>query len=103
MGELGAASARGHALVGQAAARHGVALIAVGPLGEPIHAAYRAAGGPDGSHAADRDAATAAALDWLRAGAAATVLVKGSRSARLEEVVAGICRGCGAPAPGGMH
>jgi UDP-N-acetylmuramoyl-tripeptide--D-alanyl-D-alanine ligase len=102
MGELGEASAHGHALVGTLAARLGVALIAVGPLAQPIHAAYRAAGGADGSHVPDHAGAIAAANAWLATGTA-TVLVKGSRSAHLEVVVAGICTAHGARAPGGVH
>lgn len=102
MGELGAASAHGHALVGRSAAAAGIALIAVGPLAAPIHEAYLAAGGSDGAHAADRAAATVLAARWLEGGPA-SVLVKGSRSARMEEVVAGVCTAFGAKAPGGVH
>ena len=102
MGELGEASAHGHAQVGSLAARLGVALIAVGPLALPIHAAYVAAGGSDGHHAADHAGAIRAANAWLAAGTA-TLLIKGSRSAHLEEVVTGVCEAHRARAPGGGH
>lgn len=103
MGELGAASPAGHAAVGAAAARLGVALIAVGPLAAPILAAYRAAGGGDGSQAGDRDEASRLAHAWLAAGGPARVLVKGSRSAHLEEVLAALCAALGIRWPGGVH
>ncbi|MBA3938293.1 MAG: phosphotransferase [Planctomycetes bacterium] len=48
--------------------------------------AYRAAGGPDGEHAADREAALPLIARRLAAGAT-TILVKASRSAGLETVV----------------
>ncbi len=103
MGELGDASAAGHAQVGAAAAQAGVALITVGPLAEPILEAYRAAGGSDGRHAAERSAAAAATVAWLRAAGPASVLVKGSRSAHLEETLSGVCEAFGSTYPGGVH
>ncbi|MEK7412524.1 MAG: UDP-N-acetylmuramoyl-tripeptide--D-alanyl-D-alanine ligase [Planctomycetota bacterium] len=102
MGELGAASKHGHELVGATAASLGVALIAVGPLAAPILASYRNAGGTDGQTAADRTLATTLATAWMRGGAA-TVLIKGSRSAHLESVVDALCVAHGLPAPGGVH
>jgi UDP-N-acetylmuramoyl-tripeptide--D-alanyl-D-alanine ligase len=103
MGELGAASAHGHATVGEAAARAGAALIAVGPLALPILAAFRAAGGSDGHAATDREAAAIAAVSWMKSGGPATVLVKGSRSAHLEDALGGICEAFGSKFPGGVH
>lgn len=103
MGELGEASAHGHALVGRAAAASGCALIAVGPQAQPILDAYRAAAGGDGQAAADHSAAAARAAAWLAAGGAATVLVKGSRSAHLERVLEELCAALGARWPGGVH
>lgn len=103
MGELGDASLHGHRLVGAEAARHGLALITVGPLAQPIHDAYREAGGRDGQHATDRQAAGALAARWLRSGEAASVLVKGSRSAHLEDALTVICEAFGTKFPGGVH
>ncbi len=103
MGELGAASAAGHAQVGEAAARAGAGLIAVGPLAQPILEAYRAAGGSDGIAATDRHLAAEAVAIWLRAGGPATVLVKGSRSAHLEDTLTAVCLAFGTRFPGGVH
>jgi UDP-N-acetylmuramyl pentapeptide synthase len=103
MGELGAASAEGHAQVGRAAASAGVALIAVGPLALPIFEAYRAAGGRDGQHAADRQEAAPLATAWMKSGGPASVLVKGSRSAHLEDTLSGICEAFATRFPGGVH
>ena len=103
MGELGAASAEGHAQVGRAAAAAGVALIAVGPLAMPIIEAYRSAGGSDGQHAGDRQVAALLASTWMKSGDPATVLVKGSRSAHLEDTLSGICEAFATRFPGGVH
>lgn len=103
MGELGEASLRGHRLVGAEAARHGVALIAVGALARPILDAYREAGGADGQPAADRQVAGTMAARWMRAGGPAGVLVKGSRSAHLEDALEAVCAAFGARFPGGVH
>ncbi|MBN8527359.1 MAG: hypothetical protein J0M02_18660, partial [Planctomycetes bacterium] len=103
MGELGAASLHGHRLVGSEAARLGVALIAVGPLAQPILDAYHEAGGADGRHVADRQAAGRMAVQWMRDAGACSVLVKGSRSAHLEDALTEICTGFGAKFPGGVH
>jgi UDP-N-acetylmuramoyl-tripeptide--D-alanyl-D-alanine ligase len=83
MGELGPAHDHGHRLVGEAVRRLGVDAIAVGPLATGI---ADAAGCP---HAADRAAAITLARAWMAQGPG-TILVKGSRSAKLEEVVAGL-------------
>ncbi len=103
MGELGDASADGHIQVGQAAARSGAALIAVGAQARPILEGYRAAGGGDGRLTVDRAAAAGAAVAWMKAGAAAAVLVKGSRSAHLEDTLTAICTAFGSQFPGGVH
>jgi UDP-N-acetylmuramoyl-tripeptide--D-alanyl-D-alanine ligase len=103
MGELGAASAAGHAQVGAAAAAAGVALIAVGPAALPILEAYRSAGGRDGQHASDRQAAAPLATAWMKSGGATSVLVKGSRSAHLEDTLSGICDAFAMRFPGGVH
>jgi UDP-N-acetylmuramyl pentapeptide synthase len=103
MGELGAASAEGHAQIGRAAASADVALIAVGPLALPIIEAYRAAGGRDGQHAADREEAAPLATAWMKSGSPASVLVKGSRSAHLEDTLSGICEAFATRFPGGVH
>lgn len=103
MGELGEASLHGHRLVGAEAARHGVALIAVGPAAQPIFDAYREAGGVDGQRAADRQVAGTMAAQWMRGGGPASVLVKGSRSAHLEDTLGVICTAFGSTFPGGVH
>lgn len=103
MAELGEASAGGHARVGALAARAGATLIAVGPAAEPMLAAYAAAGGIDGRGVADPAAAAVAAAAWLSGGPPASVLVKGSRSAHLEDCLARLCEGLGATWPGGVH
>lgn len=103
MGELGDASLHGHRLVGSEVARLGLSLIAVGPMAQPILDAYRAAGGADGQHAADRQTAGTLAARWLRGGEAASVLVKGSRSAHLEDALSVICEAFGMKFPGGVH
>ncbi|HAT09475.1 MAG TPA: hypothetical protein DCS97_02525, partial [Planctomycetes bacterium] len=64
---------------------------------------FRAAGGADGQAATDRQAAASAAVAWLKAGGPATVLVKGSRSAHLEDALSGICEAFGSRFPGGVH
>ncbi|MDW8372723.1 MAG: UDP-N-acetylmuramoyl-tripeptide--D-alanyl-D-alanine ligase [Planctomycetota bacterium] len=102
MGELGAASAAGHARVGRCAAALGCALLAVGEAARPILEAFRAAGGQEGQAAQDHEQAARLALAWLAA-APGCVLVKGSRSARLELVLERLCAGLGAPWPGGLH
>ncbi len=85
MGELGAEAERGHRAVGEAAARAGIAaLIAVGAEAGWIAEAARAAGLAEVHHVPD----TAAAAELLarRAAPGDLVLIKGSRSARMERV-----------------
>ena len=97
MGELGDGSAAGHAQVGAEAARLALPLLTVGDRARAILDAYRAAGGPDGEHAADREAALPLIARRLAAGAT-TILVKASRSAGLETVVRALV-----DAPTGRH
>jgi UDP-N-acetylmuramoyl-tripeptide--D-alanyl-D-alanine ligase len=89
MGELGADSEAGHRRVGAEAAALGLALVAVGPQAAAIAAGSRAAGGT--AEVADDCAdAVRRTRAFLAAGGAATVLVKASRSQRLERVVEGL-------------
>jgi len=86
MGELGDQSERGHREVGEAAAHLGVdELIAVGAAGAEIARAARKAG-LEKSVAVDAPA-DAAELLAQSASAADLILVKGSRSARMERVL----------------
>ncbi len=86
MGELGNESARGHAEVGEMAADLRVdRLIAVGEMGEAIAQAAREAGLEEVTNVAD--AAEAAELLGEKISAGDLVLVKGSRSARMERVL----------------
>lgn len=94
MGELGADSDAAHRRVGVEAALRRLPLITVGEPARPIGEGYRAAGGPDHEHHDGREAAVAAVVRRCAAGAT-TVLVKASRSARLEAVVDGVVRGLG--------
>ena len=86
MGELGAESERGHREVGEKAATLAIdQLIAIGPLGEVMAKSARAAG----LEKAQSVASTAEAAEALSEIAAPgdLVLVKGSRSARTEQVL----------------
>jgi len=87
MGELGDYAPEGYRRVGAAAAAAVDALVAVGDAVEPMIAAARASGLEQIFHAADTDEAT----EWLRKNAVAgdTVLVKGSRAARMERIPGG--------------
>ena len=87
MGELGDEAERGHAEVGRAAAALGIdQLITIGAIAAKISNAAREAG----LEKAENVATPAAAADLLgeTANAGDLVLVKGSRSARTEEVIA---------------
>jgi UDP-N-acetylmuramoyl-tripeptide--D-alanyl-D-alanine ligase len=88
MGELGAERELGHRLVGAEAARLGLQLVVVGARAEPIASACQAGGGSC-ELVADRPAAVRAVVRWLDGGPG-TVLVKGSRVAGLEQVVAAL-------------
>ena len=92
MGELGAAVAEGHRVVGAEARRLGLPLLVVAGRGalagleQHLIAGYGAAA----QLVADRPTALAAAQRLLTAGST-TVLVKASRSQGLEQVVTGLC------------
>jgi UDP-N-acetylmuramoyl-tripeptide--D-alanyl-D-alanine ligase len=84
MGELGAWAEQGHREVGSYAAGKVAALYAVGPLMTHAVAAFGAAA----QHFADQ----ASLIEALRREqAATTILIKGSRSAAMEKVVAALC------------
>ncbi|MBB3191609.1 UDP-N-acetylmuramoyl-tripeptide--D-alanyl-D-alanine ligase [Halomonas cerina] len=85
MGELGEASARLHAEVGHYARELGIDFL--GTFGEPARPASRAFGG-SGCHFDDREALMRHVLHHLPPGT--SVLVKGSRSAGMEAVVAAL-------------
>lgn len=87
MGELGVESERGHRSVGEAAAREKIAcVITVGPVAAGIAEAARAGG--VGHILTAGTGAEAAAFLRAIAREGDTVLVKGSRSARMENVIA---------------
>ena len=86
MAELGGLSEAGHRQVGAAAARLALSLVAVGERARAIHDGFRASGGGDGVHAANREDALALVRHRLAVGPT-TVLVKGSRAAGLEWLV----------------
>lgn len=88
MAELGDDARALHAGIGERARQHGVdRLFAVGPLGAATVEAFGAAG----EHFMDKPALIAALRAQLHPGV--TCLVKGSRSAGMEQVVAAIVRG----------
>jgi len=89
MGELGDHAEAGHRLVGTEAARLALPLLTVGDRALGLAAAYRAAAGPDHRHADDHERAIAAAVACCAAGPT-TLLIKASRGAQLERVVAGV-------------
>lgn len=91
--ELGPEAVQLHRDVGRLAAGIVDYLVVVGPLGAEIAQGARMAGLPDDQIAVcqDNGAALAELTGILRPGA--TVLVKGSRGMRLEEVVAGLRKG----------
>ncbi|MFG6159769.1 UDP-N-acetylmuramoyl-tripeptide--D-alanyl-D-alanine ligase [Halomonas sp. 1390] len=85
MGELGGESDRLHAELGHYARERGIDFL--GTLGEPARPASQAFG-EGGTHFDDREALTRHVLHHLPPGA--SVLVKGSRSAGMEHVVAAL-------------
>ena len=98
--ELGAAGAAAHRDVGRYVPGRADELVAVGDLAGHIAAGAREAGlAPDRAHVF---AGNAAALAFLRARLAAgdSVLVKGSRSAHMDEIVRGLTD---EPESGGAH
>jgi UDP-N-acetylmuramyl pentapeptide synthase len=92
MGELGHEAERGHRSVGEAAGREHIGtLIAVGEEARWIAEAAETAGVSQVLRVADSEEATAALRTIARAGDA--VLVKGSRSARMERIVQNFQKG----------
>ncbi len=85
MGELGSHAREGHASVGRAAGAGIDWLLTVGAEAEWIAAAAREEGCPEVAHFADTQAAARALVAALEEGD--VVLVKGSRSARMERVI----------------
>lgn len=85
MGELGAYAGTGYERVGRAAAANGSRLVTVGPETAPLAASARAAGLRDVHEVSTADEAAGLLLDLASAGD--IVLVKGSRSARMEQVI----------------
>ena len=85
MGELGEWAEQGHRDVGLHARGKVSALYAVGP--QMAHAV--AAFGDDGRHFADQSSLIQALVDEQDANT--TILIKGSRSAAMEKIVAAIC------------
>jgi len=95
MAELGADARALHAGIGERARERGVdRLFAVGPLGAATVEAF----GAGGEHFSDKPALIDALRAQLHAGV--TCLVKGSRSAGMEQVVAALIA---APAHGGAN
>lgn len=89
MNELGAESERGHRLVGEAAGREGIdCVVAVGAGAQPIADAAGAAGVKE----VIRAATTGEAADILRklAQPGDVLLVKGSRSVKMESILEGL-------------
>ena len=89
MNELGAESERGHRLVGEAAGREGIeCLVAVGEGASPIVDAA----GESGVREVIRTATTGEAADVLRklAQAGDVILLKGSRSVKMEKILEGL-------------
>lgn len=84
MGELGEWAEQGHRDVGAYAAGKVDTLYAVGPLMAHAVAAF----GPQGHHFADQASLIAAVL---HESAGSSILIKGSRSAAMEHVVAALC------------
>ena len=84
MGELGEWAEQGHRDVGAYAADKIDALYAVGPLMAHAVAAF----GPQGQHFADQASLIAAVLHEP---AGCSILIKGSRSAAMENVVVALC------------
>ena len=85
MGELGEWAEQGHRDVGAYAAGKVSALYAVGPLMRHAVAAF----GAEGRHFADQASLIAALAN--EQGPSTTLLIKGSRSAAMDKVVAALC------------
>ncbi len=92
MGELGTESERGHRRVGEAAGQHSIScVIAVGEEAKWIAGAARTSGVREVIHVADVDEAVVALRGAAREGD--IVLVKGSRSAKMERIVQAMEKG----------
>lgn len=92
MGELGAESERGHRRVGEAAGQHSIScVIAVGEEGRWIAEAARKSGVREVIHVAGTDEAVVALRGAAHEGD--IVLVKGSRSAKMERIVQAMEKG----------
>jgi len=89
MGELGEWAEQGHRDVGAYAAGKVGALYAVGPLMRHAVAAF----GTEGRHFADQASLIAALA--AEQGTSTTLLIKGSRSAAMDKVVAALCASAG--------
>lgn len=90
MGELGSHAREGHAAVGRAAGAGIDWLLTVGAEADGIAAAAREGGCPEVAHFEDTTAAARALAEVLEEGD--VVLVKGSRSARMEQVLEEVAR-----------
>ncbi|MDR3404357.1 MAG: UDP-N-acetylmuramoyl-tripeptide--D-alanyl-D-alanine ligase [Chthoniobacter sp.] len=89
MGELGVEAERGHRMVGEVAAQsHLDNVIGVGPDAQWITEAAWRGGVEKVAHVASTEEATKALRDLAKAGD--LVLIKGSRSARMERIVEGL-------------
>lgn len=102
MGELGDDSAALHAQVGAEAARLGLALVTVGEAARAIAQGYTAQGGRDLEHTDDVTAAARHLGERMVVGPT-TVLVKASRSAGLERVVADLQTRVAITGESGIH
>lgn len=92
MAELGETAAEQHADIGDYAAQKGTdRLLAVGALSSQAVETFNTARGISGGAYASKEELIAALQDFLEPGM--TVLVKGSRSAGMEQVVAGLVEG----------
>ncbi|MFT7052645.1 MAG: UDP-N-acetylmuramoyl-tripeptide--D-alanyl-D-alanine ligase [Psychromonas sp.] len=89
MAELGEFSEHEHLLIGEYAAHKGIEkLITVGKLSAKIHQAFKQAGNAEALHFADKKQVNAYLKDLLLVQKnKLTILVKGSRGSKMEEVV----------------
>lgn len=89
MGELGAFSENEHALIGEYAAQKGMqSLITVGKMTLHSHQAFKQAGDGEAVHFSDKVQVNAYLQDvLLQQNEKLTILVKGSRGSKMEEVV----------------
>lgn len=89
MGELGEHSDSEHIAIGEYAANQGIeSLLTVGTLSEQSCRAFNASGGKNGQHfSSKKQLSTYLQAYLLENSGKVTILVKGSRSAKMEEVV----------------